>query len=192
MPPNLRDGYSPHYLMFGCRPRLPVDFYFPNFRNAEAPFRGTSAKCVDEYVVTVHNQLRAAFWEAQAQSMAEAQWQKQYYDQKIGAMDMKPGNLVLVKDDAFKGKRKIKDRWEDEACKVVHQIMTDIPSYKVICDRQTNVDSHASSTKTNFFSLHQRLAFPCVWVSTKHRADVPAPTQLSQLPKGVMMRLCHK
>ena len=27
---------------------------------------------------------------------------------------MKPGNLVLVKDDAFKGNRKIKDRWENE------------------------------------------------------------------------------
>ena len=66
-------GYSPHYLMFGCRPRLPVNFYFPTFRSAEAPSRSTSAKCVDEYVATVCNQLRATLWEAQAQSMAEAQ-----------------------------------------------------------------------------------------------------------------------
>ena len=27
---------------------------------------------------------------------------------------MKPGNWVLVKADAFKGKRKIKDRWEED------------------------------------------------------------------------------
>ena len=46
-------------------------------------------------------------------------------------MDLKPANLVLVKADAFKGKRKIKDRWEDETCNVVHQITTDIPSYEV-------------------------------------------------------------
>ena len=124
--------YSPHYLMFGCRPRLPVDFYFPTFRSAEAPRRGTSTKDVDEYMATVHNQLRATLWEAQAQSTAEAQWQKQYYDWKIGAMELKPGDLVIVKADAFKGKRKIEDRWEDEACEVVHQIMTDVPSYKVM------------------------------------------------------------
>ena len=55
-------GYSPHYLMFGCRARLPVDFYFPTFRSAEAPMGGNSAKCVDEYVATVHNQLRATLW----------------------------------------------------------------------------------------------------------------------------------
>ena len=30
-------GYSPHYLMFGCRPRLPVNFYFPTFGSAEVP-----------------------------------------------------------------------------------------------------------------------------------------------------------
>ena len=65
--------YSPHYLMFGSRPRLPVNFYFPTFRSAEVPMRGTSAKHVDEYVATIHGWLRATLWEGQAQSMAEAQ-----------------------------------------------------------------------------------------------------------------------
>ena len=47
-------------------------------------------------------------------------------------MDLQPGDLILVKADAFQGKRKIKDRWEDEACEVVHQIVTDIPFCKVM------------------------------------------------------------
>ena len=34
--------------------------------------------------------------------------------------------------DAFRGKRKIKDRWEEETWEVVHQIVTDFPSYKVM------------------------------------------------------------
>ena len=46
-------------------------------------------------------------------------------------MSLKPGDLVLVKADAFKGKREIKDRWEDEMCEVVHQTTTNVPSYDV-------------------------------------------------------------
>ena len=87
--------------------------------------RGTSAKSVDGYVATVHDRLKTTLWEALVQLMAEAQWQKQYYDQKIGAVDLKPG---LIEGWCFKGKRKIQDRWEDEVCEVVCQITTGIPS----------------------------------------------------------------
>ena len=69
----------------------------------------------------------ATLQEAQAQSMAEAQTKKQYYDWKIGTVGLKPGDLIPVKPDAFQGKRKIKDRWEDKPHEVVHQIVTDIP-----------------------------------------------------------------
>ena len=44
---------------------------------------------------------------------------------------MKPGDLVLVKADAWKGNRKIKDRWEEETWEVVRQIVADVTSYNV-------------------------------------------------------------
>ena len=120
--------------------------------------------------------------------MAEAQWQKWYYDQKIGTMDPKPGDLVLVKADAFKGKRKIRDRWEDEACEVVHQITTDIPSYKVM-------DQHGQS-----HILHQNWLLPIVsevgvplCVGVHHAWDrCTSPTPLKPLLKEVKAGLCHE
>ena len=87
---------------------------------------------MDVYVASVRDRLRTALQEAQAQSTVEACQQKWYYDRKIGAVNLKPGDLVLVKVDAWKGKRKIKDRWEEETWEVVHQIVADIPSYKVM------------------------------------------------------------
>ena len=73
-------GYSPHYLMFGHRPKLPVNFYFSTYRSAEVPMTGISAKHGDKYMTTVCNQLRATLQGPQTQSMAEAQGQKQSYD----------------------------------------------------------------------------------------------------------------
>ena len=75
--------------------------------------------------------IGATLQEPQAESTAEAQRQKQYYNSKIGAVGLKPGNLILVKADAFEGKWKIKDRWEDKPHDVLHQIATDVPSYEV-------------------------------------------------------------
>ena len=112
-------GYSPHYLMFGRQPRLLVNFVFPTIGSNEAPMREASARSVDVYVASVRDRLRSTLQEAQAQSTAEAHQQKWYYDKKIGAVNLKPGDLVLVKADTWKGERKIKDRWEEETWEVV-------------------------------------------------------------------------
>ena len=110
--------YSPHYLMFGRWPRLLVDFVFPTVGSSKAPTRETSARKVDTYVASVRDQFRSALREAQAQSTTEACQQKWYYDRKVGTVNLKPGDLVLVKADAWKGKRKIKDRWDEETWEV--------------------------------------------------------------------------
>ena len=63
--------------------------------------REASAKHVDKYIGFIQDRLRSALQEPQAQSTAEACQQKQYYDRKIGTVNLKPGDLVLVKADAF-------------------------------------------------------------------------------------------
>ena len=125
-------GYSPHYLMFGQWPRLPVDFVFPTVGSSEAPTREASTRKVDTYIASVRNRLRSALREAQVQLTAEACQQKQYYDRKVGAVNLKLGNLILVKADAWKGKREIKDQWDEETWEVSCQIAADVPSYEVM------------------------------------------------------------
>ena len=105
--------------MFGQRPRLLVDFVFPTIGSNEVPTREASARSVDVYIASVRDRLRHALQEVQAQSTAEACRQKWYYDRKIGAVNLKPGDLVLVKEDAWKGKMMIKDRWEEETWEMI-------------------------------------------------------------------------
>ena len=93
--------------------------------------REASTRKVDTYVASVRSQLRSTLREAWAQSTAEACQQKWYYYRKVGAVDLKPGNLVLVKADAWKGKRKIKDWWDEETWEVSWQITADVPTYEV-------------------------------------------------------------
>ena len=54
---------------------------------------------------------------------------------------------------------------------------------------QTNTESHASYTKTDFFSLHQRLAFPCVWASHHAWDRCTSPTPCKTTSMGGQMKM---
>ena len=75
-------------------------------------------QCVDHYVVESHEWLWEFFKEAQVQSTSEAERQKWYYDRKANGISLEPGDLVLAKADAYRGKRKVKDWWEEELYEV--------------------------------------------------------------------------
>ena len=135
---------------------------------------------VDEYIATVQDCLRATLQEAQAQSMAEAQRQKHYYDQKIGAIGLKPGKLVPFKADAFQGKRKIMYRWEDKPHEVEHRIMTDAPLYEM---KDQHGNSHILHYNQLLLIASEAGVSLCEGVCQVWDG-CPSPTQVKHTPRG--------
>ena len=123
---SLVTRYSPYYLMFRCTPRLPIDLLFPT-RQMQMLNR-----TIDEYIPSLYDHLRESLAIAQDCALKEAQRQKWLYDHKVGAVELRPGDHVLVCLDAFRGqRRKLKNWWGDDLHMVVARVADGIPAYLV-------------------------------------------------------------
>ena len=96
-------GYSPYYLLFGRRPRIPVDYLFPTLRDSPHQTK------MEVSVVAMQKRLKEAFAVARCLTSEEVARQCRYYDRKAGAVALQPGDIVMVRTDGFVGKRKVKD-----------------------------------------------------------------------------------
>ena len=96
-------GYSPYYLLFGRRPRIPVDYLFPTLH--DSPHQ-TKMKVS---VVAMQKRLKEAFTVARHLTSEEVARQCCYYNRKAGAVALQPEDVVMVRTDGFVGKRKVKD-----------------------------------------------------------------------------------
>ena len=96
-------GYSPYYLLFGRRPRIPVDYLFPTLRDSPHQTK------MEVSVVAMQKRLKEAFTVARHLTSEEVARQCRYYDCKAGAVALQPGDIVMVCTDGFVGKRKVKD-----------------------------------------------------------------------------------
>ena len=96
-------GYSPYYLLFGRRSRIPVDYLFPTLRDLPHQTK------MEVSVAAMQKRLKEAFAVARHLTSEEAAKQRRYYDRKAGAVALQPGNVVMVHTDGFVGKWKVKD-----------------------------------------------------------------------------------
>ena len=84
---------------------------------------------VDSYVADLITALRKAFEVAQNMTQTEALRQKRRYDQKASTVTLNKGDVVLMRNNQFVGKRKLKDHWGDEVYTVCNQVNVDVPMY---------------------------------------------------------------
>ena len=159
-------GYSPYYLLFGRRPRIPVDYLFPTLLDSPHQTK------MEVSVVAMQKRLKEAFTVARHLTSEEVARQCCYYDCKAGAVALQPGDIVMVHTDGFVGKWKVKDCWEDRGFFVESQL-EDWPVYKVKCptsdDRQ----------KPKYWILHRN----CLLLITDGDApSIPGQAQAKATP----------
>ena len=159
-------GYSPYYLLFGRRSRIPVDYLFPTLRDLPHQTK------MEVSVAAMQKRLKEAFAVVRCLTSEEAAKQCCYYDCKAGAVVLQPGDVVMVRTDGFVGKQKVKDRWEDGGF-IVESQLEDWPIYSVKCltsdDRQ----------KPKYRVLHwNRLLL----VTNEDASDIPGQAQAEATP----------
>ena len=116
--------------MMGRRPRLPVDLLFPTTRTLP----GT--KGVNKYIKALHGRLREAIKLARVSADQEAARHKRLYDRRAGVVELRHGDKVLVRLDAYRGvRRKLKNRWGSILHTVVGWIVDDVPAYVIENER---------------------------------------------------------
>ena len=85
---------------------------------------------------TLYEWLRECLKLAQESATKEANRQKRLYDKRVRAIELRPGDHVLVRFDAFRGqRRKLKNRWGDDIHTVIDRKVDGIPVYEVKNER---------------------------------------------------------
>ena len=159
-------GYSPYYLLFGRKPRIPVDYLFPTLRDSPHQTK------MEVSVVAMQKRLKEAFTVARCLTSEEVARQCRYYDHKAGAVALQPGDIVMVHTNGFVGKRKVKDHWEDGGF-IVESQLKNWPVYKVKCptsdDRQ----------KPKYRILHR---YCLLLITDEDSSSIPGQAQAKATP----------
>ena len=154
---NKSTNFTPYFLMYGRRPRLPIDIEYG------VTLPDLTAHSRHNYAQKLKARLDWAYRVARQNMERESLRQKRYYDQRYKCMSIEEGDLVLVRVKAFGGDHKIADKWEQLPYRVISQ-MNDTPVYKV-----QQIDSVGDD---NIRILHRNMLYP---LHTIHKPDNVSP-----------------
>ena len=123
---NTATGFSPYFLLFGREPRLPVDVEFGLQRGGQKGSPGES-----NYISQLKKRLQFAYRKAKCMAQKQQARHRGLYNLRCRGATLSVGDLVLVKQTAWKGRHKTQDRWEDREYQVEDQPTLGIPVYTV-------------------------------------------------------------
>ena len=118
-------GFCPYYLMYGRQPKLPIDILFG------VNYPDLSSTTLSKYVDKLQRRLKWAYGVANEFNLKEIKRHKARYDRNIRSSKLETGDLVLVRQQGFRGKHKIQDHWENKPYVVIDRPYPDMPVYKV-------------------------------------------------------------
>ena len=107
-------GFSPYLLMFGRIPRIPID------NELNLPTQREEADS-NTYAARLLSRLDQAFHKARENIAKDQVQRKAYFDQNVWCHKLEPGDIVLVRKNAFGSDYKIADKWEEEPHEVISQ-----------------------------------------------------------------------
>lgn len=138
-------GFSPHMLMFGWNPKLPIDSFLglDLGNEGDANPRG--------YVEKLQQRMQSAYAIAAEEARKTGLKNKERYNIKVRETKLEQGDKVLVRNVGLKGKNKLADRWEDKVYVVQEMPDPRIPVYRV------RAGDKSGRTRT----LHRNMLLPC-------------------------------
>ena len=105
-------GYSPHVLMFGQEPRLPIDCVLSVTGQPES-------WTAEEWTANHQDNLACIYLGARQRLRAAADRRAKQHNNKAKIDTLLPGQLVLCRDHSHRGRHKIQDHWSPVLYKVV-------------------------------------------------------------------------
>ncbi|XP_053373989.1 uncharacterized protein LOC128546734 [Mercenaria mercenaria] len=117
---------TPFELMFGRKPKLPIDAVFET-SDIEQP----TSKTTKDYIQNLKKRMQTTQEIAKKYTDKARAKQKKQYDKKATASRISVGDKVLIKILAFDGKHKIADKFEEEVYEVVEQPRLEIPVFRL-------------------------------------------------------------
>ncbi len=157
-------GYTPYELMYGRKPRLPVDLAFG------LPVNG-STKSHSQYVRDLKEGLRESYEIAIKNAARVAQRNKRRFDRHVVVSTLDVGDRVLVRNLRLRGKNKLADKWEPDVYLVVRKV-GDLPVYVV----------QPEGKNGPVCTLHRDLLRPCGFLSVNEIEEL-GPSNVLHKPR---------
>ena len=153
-------GFSLYFLMLRRKLRIPIDKEFGvTFPCSENPM------IYGNYVDKLQQKLEWAYKVAQEHIEKDAARQKLYYDRRFQAMEIIPGDLVLVHQKVFGPTHKIEDRWEHPVYWVIRKF-GDGPVYRV--------QKLGEPGQKEMRDLHRNMLFPFLHMVGEENDNIEA------------------